>query len=81
MRRSIKAILVSIGWMVVFVGVLIIGAPIVGVFARSDGLVPIENVLLCVGTFYAVIIPLIYASLAIFTPLVMATLEVLDDGV
>ena len=82
MRRSIKAVGVLIGWIIVYFATIAIVTPIV--IALRDPVtqiisleysIPVFIVLMSVG------VPIMYGAIFLITPLVMATLEVLDDGV
>jgi len=82
MRRSEKALLVCIGWVVVCIAVVVLVTPIV--IAMRDPtthIIPIENAIPVLVLTISVCLPIAYMAVELITPLFMATLEVLDDGV
>ena len=81
MRRSVKALLVCIGWIVVCIVSFTLVNPIIESFIRSDGLIPIEYAIPALIMAVGVGVPIMYCTIFLITPLFMATLEVLDDGV
>jgi len=80
MRRSIKAILVSIGWGGVCVVLYYFVMPLVVIY--SDPLtnkIPLEIAIPLIPLVLVAILPILYGLAVLCTPLFMATLEVLDD--
>ena len=78
MKRFVKGTLVLIGWSIVLMVACIIAKPIIYSFTLPNGLIPIEYAIPAFIMALGVGVPLMYGAIALITPLVMATIEVLD---
>ena len=79
MNRYAKIVLVIMGWLVVYVIILVVVTPIIVAFQDpviQD--VPLEFAIPAFIMGVSITVPLIYGALFLLTPLVMATLEVFD---
>jgi len=78
MRRSIKGLGVVIGWGIVYYTIVVLGIPIItSIFIDThiQGL-PVESVSTFFIMMFAICGPILYLTI---TPLVMATIEVIDS--
>ena len=79
MRRSIKAVFVVIGWIVVYCVAILLVTPVIMSF--QDPLiqdVPLESIIPALIMAVGVGIPIMYGAIVLIAPLIFATIELFE---
>lgn len=77
MRRCVKGLFVSIGWVIVYTIALVVVTPIVLVLEDPQMYtLTLEYALPMLIMTWSICVPIMYGAVFLITPLVMATIEV-----